>query len=324
MLKNFWYACEFSHSVTDQPLTLRLLNQNYVLYRTSQGKLVALKDQCAHRGAPLSMGIIQDECIQCPYHGWQYQPDGQCVYIPSNLESATIPKRVRVDRLPVTEKYDLVWVFIGDPNQAELTPIPDLLPEHEEGDTWRKITGVCHFQAHMTRVIEGFIDVAHVPYVHKQSFGGMGLPRVKNAEFETDNFSGRLVFTIDRDLNYRRIPFRPAPTKTTGTQEVTFHLPNLVRLKTAFEDFSIVIFAVCVPVQDNQTVLKWLHLRNFLKTPLADRNARKRVTKFLEEDRQVLDQLQPKHSPLEPRAEFHVSEDAMTIAFRNLLRHHYQ
>lgn len=84
MLKNFWYACEFSTAVTNQPKQIRMLNQRFVLYRNSQGQVVALKDQCSHRGAALSLGWVEDGCIRCPYHGWKFQADGRCIDIPAN------------------------------------------------------------------------------------------------------------------------------------------------------------------------------------------------------------------------------------------------
>jgi len=324
MLKHFWYACEHSHQVGRTPLSLRLLGQAYVLYRNDQGQVVALADRCAHRGAPLSLGTVEGNCIRCPYHGWRYQATGQCDQIPSNAPGATIPRRVRLTTLPTAEKYDLVWLFVGDPDRAAHTPIPDLLPEQGDPQTWRQLTGSFDWQVHMTRVMEGFIDIAHVTYIHKTSFGSAGMPRVDNADFRTTDVSGSVIFPIQRNTGYRRIPFRrpPDPASSQGTQELTFHLPNLIRLKVAFEDFAIVIFAACVPTDDGHTVMKWLHLRNFLKTPLADGNARKRVERLLTEDSRVLNHLQPKASPLSAGAEFHVSEDAMTIAFRNALRRH--
>src|SRR5690349_14384151 len=119
MLKNFWYAVEFSDRVTSKPLKLTCLGQRFVLYRTSKGEAVCLSDLCAHRGAALSDGWVKDDCIVCPYHGWEYEQGGACTKIPANLQGRSIPKKARVDAYPVVEKYGFVWAFLGDLPEEE-------------------------------------------------------------------------------------------------------------------------------------------------------------------------------------------------------------
>ncbi len=88
MLKNFWYAVEFANRVTAKPLRATVLGQHLALYRTPEGRPVALSDLCVHRGAALSGGAVKRDCIVCPYHGWEYAPDGGCVNIPANPPGA--------------------------------------------------------------------------------------------------------------------------------------------------------------------------------------------------------------------------------------------
>ena len=78
-----WYVVAFSREVTQKPLSRQLLGERVVLYRTEHGQVVALADYCAHRAMPLSAGLVKGECIECPYHGLQYDPSGKCVVIPS-------------------------------------------------------------------------------------------------------------------------------------------------------------------------------------------------------------------------------------------------
>ena len=84
MYINFWYAMEESAKVTaDEPLYVRRLSQDFVLFRDEQGKINCLQDTCAHRGASLGHGKLRNGNVECPYHGWQYNGLGDCVYIPS-------------------------------------------------------------------------------------------------------------------------------------------------------------------------------------------------------------------------------------------------
>ena len=104
MLHNFWYACEFSHAVTNQPKQIELWQQKIVLYRNSAGEVIALNDICPHRGAALSLGKVEQDCIHCPYHGWKFQADGTCIEIPANPPDALIPDKAKVKTYPVKEK----------------------------------------------------------------------------------------------------------------------------------------------------------------------------------------------------------------------------
>ena len=115
MLKNFWYAVEFSSAITDKPKRLTVMGEMLVVYRKPDDNLVvALSDRCAHRGAALSDGWRDGACIRCPYHGWKFQPDGGCVEIPANAPGAPVPKKARVRSYPAEDRYGWVWLFMGD------------------------------------------------------------------------------------------------------------------------------------------------------------------------------------------------------------------
>ena len=85
-------------------LSARLLGQGLVLWRNKEGgALCAWRDLCVHRGAKLSQGRVQDECLVCPYHGWNYDASGRCVKIPAQ-PSQPPPARAQATVYRVTEK----------------------------------------------------------------------------------------------------------------------------------------------------------------------------------------------------------------------------
>jgi phenylpropionate dioxygenase-like ring-hydroxylating dioxygenase large terminal subunit len=116
MFINFWYAAELSEKLGDTPLRVRILSHDLVLFRDTAGKAHCLSDTCIHRGASLSGGKVRGDCLQCPYHGWEFGGDGKCQKIPSlGPEARTkVPSRGRVDSYPTEERYGLVFVFLGD------------------------------------------------------------------------------------------------------------------------------------------------------------------------------------------------------------------
>jgi len=127
MLKNFWYPIEFSSAITGNPKRLTVMGTPLVLYRKAgDNKVVAMSDWCAHRGAALSGGRRDGDCVRCPYHGWKYQPDGACIEIPANPRGAPVPKKARVRAYPAEDRYGWIWLFMGDLPEADRPPIPVL------------------------------------------------------------------------------------------------------------------------------------------------------------------------------------------------------
>ena len=82
-LRNAWYVAAWDHEVTaDQLFGRTVLGEPLVLYRTRDGRLVALEDRCCHRHYPLREGTLTGDCIQCRYHGFTYDGTGACIRVP--------------------------------------------------------------------------------------------------------------------------------------------------------------------------------------------------------------------------------------------------
>ena len=118
-LRNYWYVAGYDHEVGRRPLARVILGEPVVLYRLEDGMPVALEDRCAHRHLPLSMGKLVGDTLQCHYHGLRYDKGGVCVRVPGQ---DTIPRAARVKSYPVVERYRWLWIWMGDPAQANPTP----------------------------------------------------------------------------------------------------------------------------------------------------------------------------------------------------------
>ena len=164
MYINFWYAAAVSDKLTDQPMKVRMLSHDFVLFRDSSGKAHCLSDTCIHRGAALSGGKVRGDCIQCPYHGWEYAGDGACKKIPSLGPGHKVPSRAHIDAYPTVEKYGLVFAFLGDLPESQRPPIMDV-PEWQQAG-WRGTSVDYYWEASYERAIENGLDPAHNEYVH--------------------------------------------------------------------------------------------------------------------------------------------------------------
>jgi phenylpropionate dioxygenase-like ring-hydroxylating dioxygenase large terminal subunit len=319
MLKNFWYACEFSSAVTNKPKQIVMLKQRFVLYRNSQGQVVALKDQCPHRGAALSLGWVEDDSIRCPYHGWKFQADGRCIDIPANAPEVPIPKKACVETYPMQEKYGFVWLFYGDLPEEERPPIPPL-PEFEDPNL-HHLFYEFRVNAHYTRTLENALDFAHISIVHANSFG-KGFDREQKIEKYEVNVEDWGVNAIVNFKQYTRpkgfLKFFHRPGTTEVKSKISFYLPNINKMEGYFVGGKLVNFGIHVPIDDNTTLVKRIQFRSFFTYPWADLLFQRSNVKINQEDRVVAESEYPKAIPNDLSDEVHVSCDGVSLAYRKL------
>lgn len=325
MLKNFWYAVEFSDRVTTKPARITVLGQYLALYRTPSGRVVALSDLCVHRGAALSGGWTAGDNIVCPYHGWQFEPGGACTKIPANQPGRGIPTKARVDSYPVQERYGFVWVFMGDLPEAERPPIP-LWPEFdnlvENGGKFRAVTGEFLWKANYERILENGCDIAHAPFVHGSVFGNREKPEVPEYEVEVrDEWSAYATVSLHPprskglwsliSRNNADLANRPPVVTSAG-----WMLPNMIKLHVRLSIGDLIIYDTNIPVDETTTLVKWVALRTFFTGAWANRNAVQRVLKIFYQDAEVVNNVRPELLPFDLGAELHVKSDLIAVHYR--------
>jgi len=163
-----WFAVASSRELTERPLGKTRFGQRLVFWRDQNGVVRCLRDQCAHRGAKLSLGKLCAGRIECPFHGLQFDGAGKCLRVPAEGDDWTIPDRLRVPAYQVTERDGYVWLWRGPGRADEQLPAPpelNLVEGLEYGET-KSI-----WNAHYTRCIENVIDFSHIQFVHRNTLG---------------------------------------------------------------------------------------------------------------------------------------------------------
>lgn len=166
-IRNDWYVAAWPDEVTEKPLARRLGNQPVVLYRERSGRAVALLDRCPHRGAPLSLGEVTEKGLQCNYHGLVFGDDGKCRIVPGQER---IPAKNCVKSFPLVEKDGFLWIWLGEPEQADVSKIVDY-PYHNDTKTWPRKCGMMHIKGHYMLMVDNLMDLTHIGYMHKQTIG---------------------------------------------------------------------------------------------------------------------------------------------------------
>lgn len=179
---NAWYVAAWADELTTEPLARTILNQLVVLYRDKTGRACALEDRCCHRGAPLSLGRVVENGLQCMYHGLTFDQTGACVHIPVQNH---IPNRARVKSYPVEESDEMVWIWMGDPEAAEPGNIVKF-PYHNDHQYWPHKHTTLHVNCRFDRLVDNLMDLTHLAYVHESTIGGFDPGPHMTAETEIE------------------------------------------------------------------------------------------------------------------------------------------
>jgi len=312
LLLNEWFAVAWTSSLPENKLQpLRVLGQDLVLWRTS-GTVHAWKDLCMHRGAKLSLGRIslseKGACVVCPYHGWEYNPAGECVRIPAHPEQPP-PSRARAETFAAGEKHGLVWVCLGKPAGD--------IPAFPEADTpgFRLVSvGPYEFHAQGPRVIENIMDMAHLPIAHA---GLLGDP----ARAEIGEYT---VTTTAEGIVARDIPiWQPDPEGTGRPTTVHYSLwaehPFTIRSSKTHLNQNYAILAAVTPV-DAESSLLWFVLAMDYAHDIPEAELRHFQDLLAAQDIRIVNSQRPELLPLDLQSELHLRSDLLAIAYRRWLK----
>lgn len=170
-LRNTWYVAGWSKDIGRELVGLKYLGENIVFYRRKDGEPVALEDACPHRKLPLSDGTLEGDTVVCGYHGLTFNCTGKCVEAPT--QRGQIPPRAKVRSYPVVDRYDLLWIWMGDADKAD----PDLIYPIDNMDNprWgRTDGGNLDIECNYLWIADNLLDPSHVAWVHLTSFAGAG------------------------------------------------------------------------------------------------------------------------------------------------------
>jgi phenylpropionate dioxygenase-like ring-hydroxylating dioxygenase large terminal subunit len=225
VLRNAWYAACWSADLGGNPIGRRFLGEPVVLWR-SGGTAVALADRCAHRAAPLSRGECVDGRLRCGYHGLSFDARGACVEVPGQ---ARVPPGAAVRAYPLREKWNVVWIWMGEPARADASLIPDLF--WLDDPRWRPTPGYLHADGNYQLIVDNLLDLTHVTYLHKNTLAGD--PREGTVPTTTER-KERSVTVGRWMLDFAPPPLFAKAGSFTGQvdrwQFVTWHAPSVVYL----------------------------------------------------------------------------------------------
>jgi phenylpropionate dioxygenase-like ring-hydroxylating dioxygenase large terminal subunit len=261
MIPRQWYAVLDSGEVPrGRPLGVFRMGEKLVFWRDASGKVVCQKDLCPHRGAAVSRGKIRDDTIVCPFHGFRYDPTGECRLVPCSGRNSTPPKVLHLPGYPVREEYGWIWIFWGE-SDGNLPPVP-YFPNLNSSFSYA--TFPYRWKTHYSRAIENQLDVMHLPFVHYNTIGRGNRTIVDGPFAVLEGDTIRLwVFNRKEDGIPARRPGELPPPEYDPL--LYFRFPNVWENNIA-PDFKIV--AAFAPVDDGNTILYLRVYQRFIRIPL--------------------------------------------------------
>jgi vanillate O-demethylase monooxygenase subunit len=301
-IKEAWYPVVWADRIGRELAPHVVLGESIVIYRLENGTIAALRDACPHRRAPLSLGKLKGDNIECGYHGMTFDCQGKCVSIPGQ---DIIPGNALVRAYPLEVKYGLVWLYMGDPKNADPNKIFHL-SQYDDG-AWHAVQGeTLRIECNYLSLCDNLLDPAHVTFVHTTTLGtpaGATVP-VKN-EYGNNEIVvwrwirngppiplfakfGKMKGMVDRwhYYNYSTPCYFAIDMGSCPTGSI----PDMEKRSEGTRMFAC---HVLTPVDERTVLQHWFHVRNF-RTNETDLDAE--LTASLDmafkEDKVILERIQ--------------------------------
>ena len=282
VLKHQWYPISISKNVSNTKINkVQFNSKHFIIYRDKNGEIVFRDRWCPHRGADMSDGILKENCISCPYHGWEFSNhNGHLEKIPSNtiknIKCGSSRVNIGINKY-IYDDNDIVWYYYStDGNNEKSCPIvfPDLRLQFNL-DNFHNTQGEITINSNWLNVIENSIDPSHPNFVHENSFSDEDLTKVEFISQPTINEMENKINSVceiyhktrnNMLINGMNTLKKTKMPKSIGKIPVYFEmlLPNIVSIKFNRGDTTINTIVCVSPIDDENTKMYWFFPKIFL------------------------------------------------------------
>jgi len=185
-MRQFWVPACLSSEITSDgdPMRLMLLGEKLIAFRDTEGRVGIMEHVCPHRMASLFFGRNEQGGIRCPYHGWKFDVNGNCLDQPNLPDKNKYPAGTKAWAYRTIEQGGMVFVYMGE-RQANPPPLPELAPIMADPDD-RNIA-LTQRDCNWMQALEGDIDTSHLGFLHAGTIDGDRLDPTDPARFTVIN-----------------------------------------------------------------------------------------------------------------------------------------
>ncbi|KYZ85694.1 hypothetical protein A3Q32_05685 [Alcanivorax sp. KX64203] len=233
-----WFQVEYSDRLKPGEVRpFRAFDREFVLWRDEEGRAHLMDAYCRHLGTHLGHGgRVKGSALQCPFHGWCFDGDGDCVEIPYSPDARLSHRGLR--SLPLVERHGLLFAWWHPENQAPDYQLPDL-PEYRDPQWSRYHRHVWNVPTVWYEIQENIVDSTHFHYLH----GVNSLAEVKRCENQGT--------VLDVDIHHR---FNTPAGVVPGFIQTTLHGPYLALVRFRVGDLAEILFIDGITVRGAREV----------------------------------------------------------------------
>lgn len=164
LLRRYWQPIALVEELEEKrPVrAVRLMGQDFVLFRDEKGELGLLDRDCPHRGADLAFGRLEDGGLRCPFHGWLFDVKGSCLETPAEPAGSKLCTRIKQSAYPVVEKSGIIFAYIGEGEPPAFPAFDCFVAPDTHVFAFKGL-----FECNWLQALEVGIDPAHASYLHR-------------------------------------------------------------------------------------------------------------------------------------------------------------
>lgn len=278
MVRRYWLPALFSKEIENDshPVRVRLMGEDLVAFRDSNGDVGLIQELCPHRGASLFLARNEECGLRCLYHGWKFDVSGRVIEMPTEINNEAVIDRVQAVAYPVQEAGGIIWAYMG-PEEDKPAPVNFEFTNYPESHL---VHTKMHIACNWVQCLEGVLDTAHSNYLHSDTFkpaanassdyrgdslvvdrpSGDGQPRleVENTDYGFRYAAIRKTIAEEQDKSYIRTTLFIAPFYGLFAGQMNWG---------ALQAF--------VPIDDENTMLYFV--RYNLKEPVDDKERERQI-----------------------------------------------
>ena len=278
MVRRYWMPALFSKEIENDshPVRVRLMGEDLVAFRDSNGDVGLIQELCPHRGASLFLARNEECGLRCLYHGWKFDVSGRVIEMPTEINNEAVIDRVQAVAYPVQEAGGIIWAYMG-PEEDKPAPVNFEFTNYPKSHL---VHTKMHIACNWVQCLEGVLDTAHSNYLHSDTFkpaanassdyrgdslvvdrpSGDGQPRleVENTDYGFRYAAIRKTIAEEQDKSYIRTTLFIAPFYGLFAGQMNWG---------ALQAF--------VPIDDENTMLYFV--RYNLKEPVDDKERERQI-----------------------------------------------
>ena len=164
VLRSYWQPAALTEQLQGaRPVVpVRLMGEDLVLFRDQEGELGLIERHCPHRGADLCFGRLEENGLRCPFHGWHFNRDGQCMEQPGEPEGSRMHRRIKSTAYPVVEKNGIVFAYLGEGEPPALPALDCFVAPDTHVFAFKGL-----WECNWLQALEVGIDPAHASFLHR-------------------------------------------------------------------------------------------------------------------------------------------------------------